>query len=87
MILTGRQVREGRALAGLSQDELATAADVAVGLVVRIEGVDGMALARKPDLTSIRGALEAASVEFTATSGGSAGVRLRRPGLPSIEKP
>ena len=78
MILTGRQIREGRILAGLSHDDLATAAEVAVGLIVRVETVDGMAMARKPDLAAIRGALEAAGVEFIPENGGGAGVRLRK---------
>ena len=76
MILTGRQIREDRLLAGLSQDDLASAADVALGLIVRLEAVDGMAMARKPDLAAIRGALEAAGVEFSLRDG-EGGVRLR----------
>jgi transcriptional regulator with XRE-family HTH domain len=78
MILTGRQVREGRILAGLSQDDLATAAEVAVGLITRVEAVDGMAMVKKPDLAAIQGALEAAGVEFIPENGGGAGVKLRK---------
>ena len=78
MILTGRQIREGRILAALSQSNLAAAADVAVGLIVRIEAVDGMAMVRKPDLAAIRGALEDAGLQFIPENGGGAGVRLRK---------
>ena len=78
MILTGRQIREGRILAGLSSSDFAAAADVAVGLIVRIEAVDGMAMVRKPDLAAIRGALEAAGVEFVFEDDEGPGVRLRK---------
>lgn len=78
MILTGRQIREGRILADLSQDHLTAAARVARGLIARLEAVDGMAMARKPDLAAIRKALEAAGVEFLPENGGGAGVRLRK---------
>ena len=78
MILTGRQIREGRILAGQSQEDLATAAEVAVGLIVRVEAVDGMAMVKRPDLAAIQRALEAAGVEFIPENGGGAGVRLRK---------
>lgn len=76
MILTGIQIREGRALAALSQDDLAAAADVPVGLIVRVEAMDGMAIARKPDLAAIRGALEAAGIMFVPEDQHGVGVRL-----------
>ena len=86
MILTGRQIREGRILAGLSSSDLAAAADVAVGLIVRIEAVDGMAMVRKPDLAAIRGAFEDAGLQFIPENGGGAGVRLRKAALPNMEE-
>ena len=78
MILTGRQIREGRLLAGMEQADLARDAGIALGLVVRIEAVDGMAMMRKPDGVAIRSVLEAAGVEFIPENGGGAGVRLRK---------
>ncbi len=78
MILTGRQIREGRILARQSQEDLATAAEVAVGLIVRVEAVDGMAMVKRPDLAAIQGALEAAGVEFIPQNGEDPGVRLRK---------
>ena len=78
MILTGRQFREGRLLAGMSQDDLATAAGVAPGLIVRIEAVDGMAMMRKPDALAVRAVLEDAGVEFVPESDEGPGVRLRK---------
>ena len=72
MLPTGRQIREGRALAGMTQAELAAAADVALGLVIRAEDRDGMPMLRIRDAKSISAALIAAGVEFMAE-----GVRLR----------
>ena len=80
MILTGRQFREGRLLAGMEQADLARDAGVALSLVVRVEAVDGIAMMRKPDAVAVRSALEAAGVEFMPESGGGAGVRLRKGG-------
>ena len=78
MILTGRQFREGRLLAGMEQVDLARDAGVALSLVVRVEAVDGMAMMRKPDAVAVRSVLEAAGVEFIPDNGGGAGVRLRK---------
>lgn len=64
MIPTGRQIREGRAIAGLTQADLATAAGIPAGLLARIEAVDGMVVAKKPDWMAIQAALETAGVEF-----------------------
>lgn len=75
MIPTGRQMREGRELIGMSQADLATAAGVAVSLLARIEAVDGMVVAKKPDWMAIQAALEAAGVEFITEDDGGAGVR------------
>ena len=77
MIPTGRQIREGRVLAGMSQSDLAVAADVALGLVVRTEAVDWLPMITRRDATAIQSALEGAGVEFTLESDGNAGVRLR----------
>ena len=75
MIPTGRQIREGRVLANLSQADLATAADVAVGLVTRAEAVDGLPMVKRVDSVAIQRALEAAGVEFIPENGGGAGGR------------
>ena len=40
MIASGRQIRQGRQLLGLSQAELAAAADGALALIVRVEASD-----------------------------------------------
>ncbi len=76
MIPTGRQFRELRQLAGLSQEEFAAAAHVAVGLVVRAEAAESLPMLTRRDAVAIQGALEAAGVEFPPENGGSAGERL-----------
>lgn len=78
MIPTGRQIREGRVLTGMSQSDLAVAADVALGLVVRVELVDWLPMITRRDATAIQGALESAGVEFIPENGGGAGVRLKK---------
>lgn len=78
MILTGRQIREGRLLTGMTQADLATAANATVGLVVRAEAVDRLPMITRRDSTALQTALEAAGVEFIPENGGGAGVRLRK---------
>ncbi|MGI3902266.1 MAG: hypothetical protein ACRYGP_29975 [Janthinobacterium lividum] len=84
MILSGRQFREGRQLAGMTQADLAAAADVALSLIVRTEAVDGMPMIRKRDEIAMRSVLEAAGVEFIPENGGGAGVRLRKVEPPTV---
>ena len=78
MILSGRQFREGRRLADITQADLATAADVALSLIVRVEAVEGMPMMKKRDAAAMRSVLEAAGVEFIPEKGGEVGVRLRK---------
>lgn len=78
MIPTGRQFREGRLLVGVSRVDLAATANVTVGLVARIEAVDGLPMVTRRDSTALQMALEAAGVEFVQENGGGAGVRLRK---------
>ncbi|MGI3903055.1 MAG: hypothetical protein ACRYF1_21465 [Janthinobacterium lividum] len=60
MILSGRQFREGRRLADITQTDLATAADVALSLIVRVEAVEGMPMMKKRDAAAMRSVLEGA---------------------------
>ena len=76
--ITGRQFAAARALAGLSQSELATMASVSVPTIKRIEATSGVVVAMANNLAAIRAALESAGVEFIAENGGGAGVRLRK---------
>ena len=82
MIPTGRQVRDGRALVGMSQADLAEAAGVRIGLVVRVEQRDGMAIIKKVDSAAIMRALEIAGVEFVHEETAGPSVRLWKTAAP-----
>lgn len=77
MIPTGRQFREGRQLTGMTQADLAVAADVALGLVVRVEVGDGLPMITRRGSIAIQAALDTAGVEFVL-EGSGASARLRR---------
>ena len=78
MKLSGRQIREGRLLTGLTPAALAAAANVNVEVVIRAELVDGVAQITKRDTISIQLALEAAGIEFDPQSTGNVGVKMRK---------
>ncbi len=64
-----------RAAVGWGVRELAARADVTANTVTRIEnGAD----AKQSTMDKLRGALEAAGVEFIEENGGGPGVRLRK---------
>lgn len=69
------QCRMARAALGLGVRELAKMADVSPNTVARLERGEDM---RESTIDAIRGALEAAGVEFIPENGGGAGVRLRK---------
>ncbi|RWA62144.1 helix-turn-helix domain-containing protein [Mesorhizobium sp.] len=71
------QLRAARALLGLSQPDVAAAANVSSMTVKRAEG-SGTPVASTKAVNAIRAALEAAGVEFIPENGGGAGVRLRK---------
>ncbi|TBC00434.1 transcriptional regulator [Rhizobium ruizarguesonis] len=74
-------LRAGRALLGISQEELATLAGVSRHIVVRLEKCEGNVLA--DSLSRVRLALEGAGVVFVeATVDRGPGVALARPRAP-----
>jgi len=75
------QLRAARALLGLSQADVATAAGVSVPTVKRLESGKGPAVTAEAR-GRLAAALEAAGVSFQPENGEGAGVRLRksRPG-------
>lgn len=75
--INSAQIRAARAMLRITAQELADAAGVGVATVRRAESDEGAPT--KVINQAIRGALEAAGVEFIAENGGGAGVRLRRP--------
>lgn len=77
MDITPAQCRAARALLDWSQDRLEMAAKVARKTIVDFERET-----RRPydrTIAAIRGAFEAAGVEFIPANGGGAGVRLAQP--------
>jgi transcriptional regulator with XRE-family HTH domain len=64
-----------RVAIGLGVRELAAAAKVAPGTVVRFEAGEPL---KERTVDTLRQTLEAADVEFTAENGGGSGVRLKK---------
>ena len=73
-----RQVKAARALLAWSQERLASAAEISIPTVKRLEAQDGPLGGRSETGTKIRRALEGAGVEFIDENGGGPGVRLRK---------
>ncbi|THD45893.1 MAG: XRE family transcriptional regulator [Bradyrhizobium sp.] len=76
MLTTGNQLKAARALAGLSQTQLATAAGVNVTTISAMEGKGAATLGSGLDtIRAVMTALESAGIEFL--NHGQPGVRLR----------
>ena len=73
-----RQLKAARALIGWSQEELASAAEVSLPTIKRLEAAEGWLAGRQTTAHKIRAALERAGIEFIDENGGGAGVRLRK---------
>jgi hypothetical protein len=63
---------------------LAERAGVGIVTIRQLEG--DLHEPRRATTAVVRGALEAAGVEFIDENGGGAGVRLRKPGEPKLER-
>ena len=74
-ILSPAQSRGARGMLGMSQTDLAVAADVSRQTVVDFER--GARTPHRNNLLAIRRALEEAGIEFIPDNGGGAGVRFR----------
>lgn len=70
------QARAARALIGLTQGDLATAADVSLSTVVDFERE--RRVVAEPSIAAIRSALEKAGVIFIEENGAGPGVRLKK---------
>ena len=74
-----RQIKAARALLRWSQDQLASAAEISIPTVKRLEALDGPLGGRGETNEKIRQALEHAGVEFIDEDGqGGQGVRIRK---------
>jgi DNA-binding XRE family transcriptional regulator len=74
-----RQIKAARALLDWSQEELATAAEISLPTIKRLEAQDGPLGGRRDTGRRIREALEKAGAEFITDNDGGPGVRLRKP--------
>ena len=73
-----RQLKAARTLVGWSQEELASASDVSLPTIKRLEAAEGWLGGRQTTADKIRDALEKAGVEFIDENGGGPRVRLRK---------
>ena len=80
-MITARQMRAARALAGLDQAALAKAARLSLPTIQRMEASDGVVRGTVESLMKLIGALERAGVELinegAASEAGGRGVRLK----------
>lgn len=81
-----RQLKAARTLVGWSQEELASAADVSLPTIKRLEAAEGWLGGRQTTGEKIRTALEKAGIEFIEENGGGPGVRLRKRSRPKARK-
>ncbi|MDO6478623.1 helix-turn-helix domain-containing protein [Shimia thalassica] len=73
---TGRQIAAARTLLGMSQPDLADAANISVPTLRRMEASPGEATGLANNVSAVQSALEAAGIAFLQPNGGGAGVRL-----------
>ena len=72
--MTAEQCRMARAGIGIGVRDLAEMAGVSTNTITRLEAGEGL----KPrTIAAVRGALEAAGIQFIPENGGGAGVRMR----------
>lgn len=73
---SGRQIAAARTLIGMSQPDLADAANISVPTLRRMEASPGAATGLANNVSAVQSALEAAGIEFIQSNGGGVGVRL-----------
>ena len=85
-MITARQLRAARALAGLDQAALAKAAHLSLPTIQRMEASDGVVRGTVESLMKLIAALERCGVELinegAASGAGGRGVRLKTPAAP-----
>jgi transcriptional regulator with XRE-family HTH domain len=89
-MITSRQLRAARALAGLDQRALARACRLSLPTIQRMEASDGVIRGNVESLMKLIAALERAGIELInegdASEGGGRGVRLRAPARRARER-
>jgi transcriptional regulator with XRE-family HTH domain len=83
-VISPEQCRAARGLLDWSQQVLAERAGVGIVTIRQLEAESHEP--RRATLAVVRGALEAAGVEFIDEDGGGAGVRLRKPRNKKLKK-
>ena len=80
-MITSRQLRAARALAGLDQRALAKASRLSLPTIQRMEASDGVVRGNVESLMKLIGALDRAGIELIneggSSGGGGRGVRLK----------
>ena len=76
--LTSAQIRAARSLIKWTAEDLARESRVSLRTIRRAELADQETSMTTPNNFAVRGALEAAGVEFIDENGGGPGVRLRK---------
>ncbi len=79
-MITGRQLKAARALAGWEQTDLAEKSGVAISTIRRMESFDGEVGSRTSTLSLVKRALERAGIEFLDDD--RPGVRMRAVQVP-----
>lgn len=77
-MISAEQIRAARALLDISARELENLSGVPLRTIQRFERAAGVPPSRSGTLERVRGALEAAGIEFTGDPVESPGVRLKR---------
>ncbi len=77
-LTTCEQLRAARAMAGLTQAQLAARAGISIPTVKRLENGAGSLPVRMDTAQKLQAALETAGVVFVPENGGGAGVRMRK---------
>jgi transcriptional regulator with XRE-family HTH domain len=84
-VITARQLRAARALAGIDQRALARASRLSLPTIQRMEASDGVVRGNVESLMKLIAALERLGIELigegAASSGGGRGLRLKKRGL------
>jgi transcriptional regulator with XRE-family HTH domain len=78
-MISGRQIAAARALAGITQGELAASSNISIPTLKRMEASEGTASGLANNVAAVRSALEAAGIIFIDSNGNGPGVRLRDP--------
>jgi hypothetical protein len=81
-MLTGEQIRAARALARMDQTQLASAAELSLPTIKRLEKINGLISANMSTESALRRAFEKVGVIFIDENGGGTGVRFQNPAMP-----